>query len=94
MTISTNKDRKIRTTLYLTLENKKRLERIPRGKRTLVINQAIAHTLKQMDRQETKKSLLKALNNIQPIQSHEPVEKTIRNARQERLVQLSNDVAD
>lgn len=52
---------KFKTTLYLTEENKKRLDLINAKNRTRLINQAIAEKLESIERQALKEKLLNSL---------------------------------
>lgn len=54
---------KFKTTLYLTEQNRKRLEAFGRGRRTKLINQAIAEKLDRLEQEEMQKRLLDALEN-------------------------------
>ncbi|PWQ95447.1 hypothetical protein [Leucothrix pacifica] len=53
---------KFKTTLYLTEENKKRLDLLNAKNRTRLINQAIAEKLEAIERQLLKEKLLSALD--------------------------------
>lgn len=68
MTILTAPEQgKIRTTLYLTPENRERLDRIPRGQKTALMNKAIANALEELEREENAEKFLNLLAAIQPV---------------------------
>lgn len=60
---SDQKPTKFKTTLYLTENNRRQLDKLNRGSRTKLINQAIAEKLAELEREELKKKLLDALDN-------------------------------
>jgi transposase len=64
MQISENETTKYRTTFYLTEENKKLLDQIPRGNKTALINEALSRLLKDMEREKNKKKLQQMISAI------------------------------
>jgi len=60
---------KIRTTLYLTQDNRKKLDRIPRGQKTDLMNRAIAKVLEELEREENANQFLNMLANIKPVKA-------------------------
>lgn len=64
------KSAKFKTTLYLTETNRRRLDKLTRGSRTKLINQAIAEKLEEIEKEETKQRLLLALKNRQTTPSN------------------------
>ncbi|BCG65103.1 MAG: hypothetical protein methR_P2918 [Methyloprofundus sp.] len=60
---------KVRTTLYLTQENKQRLDRIPRGQKTALMNRAIANALKELEQKENNKKFLVMIADIEPVKA-------------------------
>lgn len=81
MTITKQATHNIRTTLYLTENNKKWLETQPRGQRTQIINEAIKRIKEEEEGKAKKHKLLKFIENIKPIKSLIPSEKMIRMIR-------------
>ena len=75
---------KFRTTLYLSDENRDRLEAIPKGQRTMVINHAIAAELDKLEREQNKQELTSMLHSLKPIKSNEPVARSLEKIRSER----------
>ena len=60
---------KIRTTLYLTKENKRLLDGIPRGKKTELMNKAIANAFAELEREKNSKNFVEKMAAIQPVVS-------------------------
>jgi hypothetical protein len=58
---------KVRTTLYLTPENKQGLDRIPRGQKTALMNKAIANALKELEKKENGKKFIDMITQIEPV---------------------------
>lgn len=71
-----------RTSLYLTKNNRHRLNAVPKGQRTQLISQAIEEKLTALERERVQAELLTAIANIQPVKRDESFEQTIRRARQ------------
>lgn len=87
---------KIRTTLYLTQENKKRLDRIPRGQKTALMNKAIADALTELERQENAQKFLKMLATIKPVKtaySSEEMVKMLREGKEQALRDNKHNLA-
>ena len=87
---------KIRTTLYLTQENKRRLDRIPRGQKTALMNKAIADALAELERQENAQKFLKMLATIQPVKtaySSEEMVRLLREGKEQELLDNKNNYA-
>lgn len=82
MTTLTNK---IRTTVYLTQENKKRLDRLPRAQKTAFINKAIANTFAEREREEAVQNFLNTMATIQPVKTVYSSEKMVRMLRAGKL---------
>ena len=87
---------KVRTTLYLTQENKQGLDRIPRGQKTALMNRAIAHALKELEQKENNKKFLDMISHIEPVktdQSSDDMVRLLREGKDEPLAshQESND---
>ncbi len=73
---------KIRTTLYLTLENKQGLDRIPRGQKTALMNRAIADALKELEKKENAKQFIDMIAGIDPVPTELASEDIIRQLRE------------
>jgi len=58
---------KVRTTLYLTPENKQGLDRIPRGQKTALMNRAIANALKELEKKENGQKFIEMITQIEPV---------------------------
>lgn len=87
---------KIRTTLYLTQENKKRLDRIPRGQKTALMNKAIADVLTELERKENAQKFLTMLATIQPVKtaySSEEMIRMLREGKEQVLLDNKNNYA-
>lgn len=80
-----NLTNKIRTTVYLTQENKKRLDRIPRAQKTALINKAIANTFAEREREEAMQNFLKTLATIKPVKTVYSSEEMVRMLRAGKL---------
>lgn len=81
-TTSTTGQNKIRTTLYLTQENRARLNRIPRGKKTELMNKAIANALEELEREENSQKFLDMVAQIEPVKAKYSSEKMVRMLRE------------
>jgi hypothetical protein len=79
---------KIRTTLYLTQENRERLDRIPRGQKTALMNKAIANALEEIEREENAQKFLKMLEAIQPVKTEYSSEQMVRMLREGKEQEL------
>lgn len=83
MTTLTNLEQgKIRTILYLTQENKKRLDRLPKDQKIALINKAIAIVLEEFEREENAQKFLKMLTTIQPVKTAYSSEEMVRMLRE------------
>ena len=87
---------KVRTTLYLTQENKQGLDRIPRGQKTALMNRAIANALKELEQKENNKIFINMISHIELVKtdlSSEDMVRLLREEKDEQLVsqQESND---
>ncbi len=58
---------KVRTTLYLTPENKQGLDRIPRGQKTVLMNRAIANALRELEKKENAQKFIDMIAQIEPV---------------------------
>lgn len=77
---------KYKTTLYLTKENRKRLQQMPKGNMTTIINQAIAEKLERMERGQARQVLLDALDTGKRSPSKGiPTEEAVRTLRQQSV---------
>lgn len=83
-TVSSVKD-KIRTTLYLTQENKQGLDRIPRGQKTALMNRAIANALKELEQKENNKKFLEMISQLEPVQADLSSEVMVQQLRNEDI---------
>jgi hypothetical protein len=80
---------KVRTTLYLTQENKQGLDRIPRGQKTALMNRAITNALKELEQKENNKKFLNMISHVEPIKStfsSEEMVQFLREGKGEKLV--------
>ena len=87
---------KVRTTLYLTQENKQGLDRIPRGQKTALMNRAIANALKELEQKENNKKFIDMIPHIELVKtdfSSEDMVRLLREGKDEQLVSQkeSND---
>jgi hypothetical protein len=79
---------KIRTTLYLTQENRKRLDRIPRGQKTDLMNRAIAKVLEELEKEENASRFLNMVASIKPVKAEYSSEEMVRMIREGKEQQL------
>jgi len=84
---------KVRTTLYLTPENKQGLDRIPRGQKTALMNKAIANALKELDKKENAKQFIEMIDQIEPVKMDLSSEEIIRQLRADKEIP-STDIQD
>lgn len=80
---------KVRTTLYLTLENKQGLDRIPRGQKNALMNRAIANVLKELEQKENNQKFLEMIADIEPVKvelSSEEMAQLLREGKGEELM--------
>lgn len=75
---------KVRTTLYLTAENKEQLDRIPRGQKTALMNRAIATALRELDRKKNAQVLLEMVAAIEPVSPVLSSEDMVRSLRENK----------
>ena len=85
---TTPKQNKIRTTLYLTQENRERLERIPRGLKTDLMNKAIARVLEELEREENAKQFINMIASIEPVKAKYSSEEMVRMLREDQVQTL------
>ncbi len=93
MSVVQKESNAIRTTLYLTQSNKQWLERQPRGKRTEIVNKAIAKVQEEKEAETKKQDLLKFMKNIKPVKSLIPSEEMMRMIRDGREDSLDAKLA-
>jgi|GEM_PF-1366763 len=84
---------KVRTTLYLTPENKQGLDRIPRGQKTALMNRAIANALKELDIKENAKQFIEMIKQIKPVKMDLSSEDIVRHLRENKEIP-STDLQD
>jgi hypothetical protein len=87
-TLTTPEQGKVRTTLYLTQENRERLDRIPRGQKTALMNKAIANALEELEREENAQKFLNMLAAIQPVKTDYSSEHMVRMLREGKEQEL------
>ncbi|ASF45376.1 hypothetical protein [Methylovulum psychrotolerans] len=87
-TLTAPEQGKVRTTLYLTQENRERLDRIPRGQKTALMNKAIANALEEIEREENAQKFLKMLATIQPVKTEYSSEQMVRMLREGKEQEL------
>jgi len=80
-TTTQNESGKVRTTLYLTLENKQGLDRIPRGQKTALMNRAIANALKELEKKENGKKFIEMITQIEPVKMDLSSEEIVQQLR-------------
>jgi len=88
-TTTQTEQNKVRTTLYLTLENKQGLDRIPRGQKTALMNRAIANALKELDKKENAKQFIEMIDQIEPIKMDLSSEDIVRHLRTDKEIPLA-----
>ena len=67
-TISSEQN-KVRTTLYLTPENKQGLDRIPRGQKTALMNKAIGNAREFVELTRSGKKFIEMITQISPVKT-------------------------
>ncbi len=72
---------KSRMSIYLTAANRARLDRIPRGRKTELVNQALAEVLSSLERLEKFDSFLETVAALKPIAAPAASETMIRQLR-------------
>jgi len=82
---------KVRTTLYLTVENKEKLDRIPRGQKTALMNQAIAVALQALERKKNSETWLQMITDIEPVSTEMSSEMMLRNLRENKILVASDN---
>jgi len=85
-TTTQTEQNKVRTTLYLTPENKQGLDRIPRGQKTALMNSAIANALKELDKKENAKQFIEMINQIEPVKMDLSSEEIVRHLRADKEI--------
>lgn len=84
---------KVRTTLYLTPENKQGLDRIPRGQKTALMNRAISNALKELEKKENAKQFIEMIDQIEPVKMDLSSEDIVRHLRANKEIP-STDIQD
>jgi len=87
-TTTQTEQNKVRTTLYLTPENKQGLDRIPRGQKTALMNRAIANALKELDKKENAKKFIEMIDQIEPVKMGLTSEEIVCNLRADKEIPL------
>jgi hypothetical protein len=87
--IQASTETKYRTTFYLTEENKQLLDQIPRGKKTVLINEALSLLLKKIEREKDSKRLMKMIDDITPVPSKRSSEEMVSALRKIQLGRLN-----
>ena len=85
---------KVRTTLYLTPENKQGLDRIPRGQKTALMNRAIANALKELEKKENSKKFIEMITQISPVKTELSSEVMVQNLREGKEIPSTLNNAD
>lgn len=89
-TTTQTEQNKVRTTLYLTPENKQGLDRIPRGQKTALMNRAIANALKELDKKENAEQFIEMIDQIEPIKMDLSSEDIVRHLRADKEIPLAD----
>ena len=85
-----NEQGKVRTTLYLTPENKRGLDQIPRGQKTALMNRAIENALKELDQKENAKKFIEMIDQVKPVKMDLSSEEVVRYLRADKEIPLTN----
>lgn len=80
---------KSRMSIYVSEANRRRLARIPRGKKTLLVNQALAQVLTDLEKQENFDVFLKKINEIKPVAASKSSEEMVRELRETGTIILT-----
>jgi hypothetical protein len=91
------KQTKIRTTLYLTKKNRDRLDLIPRGQKTDLMNRAIADALENLEREENSQKFISMIQEIEPVTtgySSEAMVRLIREGKEASLLDNKKNNAE
>lgn len=72
---------KYRTTFYLTEENKAMLDLIPRGEKTILVNEALSLLLKKMEKEKNNRKFVKMIKEIKPVAAQSSSEEMVRTLR-------------
>ena len=80
---------KVRTTLYLTPENKQGLDRIPRGQKTALLNRAIANALKELEKKENSQKFIEMITQIEPVKTEKSSEVMVQHLREDKEILLT-----
>ena len=82
---------KVRTTLYLTPENKQGLDKIPRGQKTALMNRAIANALKELKQKENSQTFIDMISQIEPVNMNLSSEESVRQLREGKDISLAEN---
>jgi len=85
---------KVRTTLYLTPENKQGLDRIPRGQKTALMNRAIANALKELKQKENGQTFIDMISQIEPVNMNLSSDEIIRQLREGKDISSAENQAN
>lgn len=67
MTATKSDAAKSRMSIYISDANRKRLDRVPRGQKTQLVNQALEQVLSNLERQENFNTFLKTIKALKPV---------------------------
>lgn len=73
---------KARMSIYISADNQRRLARIPKGMKTALINDALAHALTEIERQESFGKFLETVRSIKRVKASKSSEDMIRELRE------------
>ncbi len=76
-----SKTDKIRMSIYVTEANRRRLARIPRGRKTEIVNEALEQVLMAMEQRAGFQRFLKKAKAIQPVKAAKSSQELVRDLR-------------
>ena len=76
---------KVRMTFYITERNRSRLQSIPRGKKTELVNKALAEALSSIETKKNLGNFLQTIRTLKPVTSKLSSEEMIRKLRDEAI---------
>ncbi len=68
--------------IYISAENQRRLARVPKGVKTALINDALAHALTTIEKREHFDRFLESVHAVKPVKVSKTSEQMVRELRE------------
>ncbi len=74
--------------IYISEANRKRLARIPRGRKTSLVNEALARLLTELEKQEGFETFLRKIREITPVTTSKTSEEMVKELRETGTIEI------